>query len=71
MEKPPPCIHQTILELSDWVFWHLIEQLYIELGLQIWNMIFSYLLLFKGIEITKGQDYFFSTELSNVLREAV
>ena len=49
----------------------LIEQLYLELGLQIWNMIFSYLLLFKGIEITKGQAYLFSTELSDVLREAV
>ena len=41
------------------------------MGLQIWNMIFSYLSLFKGIEITKGQDYLFSTDLSNVLREAV
>ena len=44
----------------------------IELGLRIWNMIFfSYLLLFKGIEITKGKDYLFLTELSNVVREAV
>ena len=49
----------------------LTEQLYLELGLQIWNMIFSDLLLFKGIEITKGQAYLFSTELSDVLREDV
>ena len=49
----------------------LIEHLYFELGLQIWNMIFSYLVIFKGIEITKCQDYLFSTELSDVLREDV
>ena len=61
--------HQSILGLSDWVFWNLLEQPYIELGLQIWNMIFSYLLLFIGIAITKGKDHLFSTELINVLLE--